>query len=126
RMMVPRVYGLGDLSQILDERAYAQAAAVLESMREDLAKVVITESYRKAATALDAHRFVLLVGEPASGKTTIASLLAMLSADQWGASVVKLATPESVVDRWNPHEKSQFFWIDDAFGVKIGRASCRE
>ncbi len=40
RIMVPRVYGLGDLSQILDERAYAQATAVLESMREDLAKVV--------------------------------------------------------------------------------------
>lgn len=117
RMMVPRVYGLGDLSQILDERAYAQATAVLESMREDLAKVVLTESYRKAARALDAHHFVLLVGEPASGKTTIASLLAMSSADQWGASVVKLATPKSVVDRWNPHEKSQLFWIDDAFGV---------
>ena len=117
RMMVPRVYGLGDLSQILDERAYAQATAVLESMREDLAKVVLTESYRKAAKALDTHHFVLLVGEPASGKTTIASLLAMSSADQWGASVVKLATPQSVVDRWNPHEKSQLFWIDDAFGV---------
>jgi hypothetical protein len=117
RMMVPRVYGLGDLSQILDERAYAQATAVLESMREDLAKVVLTESYRKAARALDAHHFVLLVGEPASGKTTIASLLAMSSADQWGASVVKLATPKSIVDRWNPHEKSQLFWIDDAFGV---------
>ncbi len=117
RMMVPRVYGLGDLSQILDERAYAQAAAVLESMREDLAKVVLTESYRKAAKALDVYRFVLIVGEPASGKTTIASLLAMSSADQWGASVVKLATPQSVVERWNPHEKSQLFWIDDAFGV---------
>jgi len=117
RMMVPRVYGLGDLTQILDERAYAQATLVLESMREDLAKVVITESYRKAAKALDAHRFVLLVGEPASGKTTIASLLAMSSADQWGASVVKLATPKSVVEHWNPHEKSQLFWIDDAFGV---------
>lgn len=117
RMMVPRVYGLGDLSQILDERAYAQATAVLESMREELAKVVLTDSYRKAARALDAHHFVLLVGEPASGKTTIASLLAMSSADQWGASVVKLATPQSVVDRWNPHEKSQLFWIDDAFGV---------
>ncbi|WP_263772931.1 restriction endonuclease [Propionivibrio soli] len=117
RMMVPRVYGLGDLSQILDERAYAQATAVLESMREDLAKVVITESYRKAARSLDSHRFVLLVGEPASGKTTLASLLAMSSADQWGASVVKLATPESLVEHWNPHEKSQLFWIDDAFGV---------
>ncbi|WLH02030.1 hypothetical protein PSH92_03935 [Pseudomonas beijingensis] len=117
RMMVPRVYGLGDLSQILDERAYAQATAVLESMREELAKIVLTESYRKAARALDIHGFVLLIGEPASGKTTIASLLAMSSADQWGASVVKLATPRSVVDHWNPHEKSQLFWIDDAFGV---------
>jgi hypothetical protein len=117
RMMVPRVYGLGDLSQILDERAYAQATAVLESMREDLAKIVLTESYRKAARALDTHHFVLLVGEPASGKTTIASLLAVSSADQWGASVVKLTTPKSVVDHWNPHENSQLFWIDDAFGV---------
>lgn len=117
RMMVPRVYGLGDLSQILDDRAYAQAMAVLESMREDLAKVVLTESYRKAAGALDAHRFVLLVGEPASGKTTIASLLAVSSTDQWGASVVKLTNPTSVVERWNPNEKSQLFWIDDAFGV---------
>ncbi|EKM3681627.1 hypothetical protein PUS40_004390 [Vibrio alginolyticus] len=117
RMMVPRVYGLGDLSQILDDRAYAQAKAVLETMKEDLAKVVLTESYRKAAKALDTHRFVLLVGEPASGKTTIASLLAMSSADQWAASVVKLITPQSVVERWNPNEKSQLFWIDDAFGV---------
>ncbi|OYD73830.1 DEAD/DEAH box helicase family protein [Paraburkholderia hospita] len=117
RMMVPRVYGLGDLSQILDERAYAQARAVLESMRDDLAKVVVTDSYRKAAKALDSHGFVLLIGEPASGKTTIASLLAMASADQWGASVMKLTDPKSVVDRWNPNEKSQFFWIDDAFGV---------
>ena len=117
RMMVPRVYGLGDLSQILDERAYAQATAVLESMHEDLAKVVITESYRKAARALDAHGFVLLIGEPAAGKTTIASMLAMASADQWNASVMKLDHPKSVVDHWNPHEKSQFFWIDDAFGV---------
>jgi hypothetical protein len=117
RMMVPRIYGLGDLSQILDERAYAQATAVLESMREDLAKVVLTESYRKAAKALDEHHFVLLVGEPASGKTTIASILAMSSADQWGASVVKLSDPKSLVEHWNPHEKSQLFWIDDAFGV---------
>lgn len=117
RMMVPRVYGLGDLSQILDERAYAQATAVLESMREELAKIVLTESYRKAAKALDTHGFVLLVGEPASGKTTIASLLAMSSADQWSASVVKLADPRSIVDHWNPYENSQLFWIDDAFGV---------
>jgi len=118
RMLVPRIYGLGDLTQILDERAYAQATAVLESMRDDLARVVVTESYRQAAKALDQHGFVLLLGEPAAGKTTIASMLAMASADQWQASVVKLERPEQIVQHWNPHEPSQFFWIDDAFGVQ--------
>lgn len=117
RMLVPRVYGLGDLSQILDERAYTQARAIIESLREDLAKVVVTESYRKAANALDTHGFVLLVGEPAAGKTTIASLLAMGALDQWQASMLKLDEPDKVSDHWNPDEPSQFFWLDDAFGV---------
>jgi hypothetical protein len=117
RMLVPRVYGLGDLSQILDERAYAQARAILESLREDLAKVVVTDAYRKAAEALDKHSFVLLIGEPAVGKTTIASLLAMAALDQWHASMLKLDDPGKVTERWNPDEPSQFFWLDDAFGV---------
>lgn len=117
RMHVPRMYGLGDLSQILDERAYAQARAVLESMREDLAKVVITTSYGKAVDALNKHGFVMLIGEPAAGKTTIASMLAMAAADKWGSSVLKLNDPAKVEERWNPEEPSQFFWVDDAFGI---------
>ncbi|SDJ46993.1 hypothetical protein SAMN04487926_15310 [Paraburkholderia steynii] len=117
RMLVPRVYGLGDLTQILDERSYSQARAILESMREDLAKVVVTDSYRRSAHALDEHGYVLLIGEPAAGKTTIASMLAMTAADQWRASVMKLDSPAAVVARWNPDEPSQFFWVDDAFGV---------
>ena len=117
RMLVPRVYGLGDLSQILDERAYAQARAILESMREDLARVIVTNAYRRAVDAIDKHSFVLLIGEPAVGKTIIASLLAMAALDQWGASVLKLDDPDRVTALWNPDEPSQFFWLDDAFGV---------
>jgi energy-coupling factor transporter ATP-binding protein EcfA2 len=117
RMHVPRMYGLGDLSQILDERAYAQARAVLESMREDLAKVVMTASYSKAVEALNKHGFVMLIGEPAAGKTTIASMLAMAAADKWGSSVLKLNDPAKVEERWNTEEPSQFFWVDDAFGI---------
>ena len=117
RMLVPRVYGLGDLSQILDERTYSQARNILESMREDLAKVVVTDSYRRAAGALDEHGFVLLIGEPASGKTTIASLLAMTALDQWDSSILKLRKPYEVSEHWNPDEPSQFFWLDDAFGM---------
>ena len=117
RMLVPRVYGLGDLSQILDERCYDQARAILDSLRDDLAKVVVTDAYRHAAAALDRHGFVLLIGEPAAGKTTIASMLAVAALDQWQASMLKLDVPAKVVERWNPREPSQFFWIDDAFGV---------
>lgn len=117
RMMVPRVYGLGDLSQILDERAYEQARALFSSLKDDLAKVVLTGAYRKAAEALNQHGFVLLIGEPAAGKTTIASMLSMGALDQWGASTLKLDTAENVVEHWNPEEPAQFFWIDDAFGV---------
>jgi len=117
RMLVPRVYGLGDLSQILDERAYVQARTILESMREDLAKVVVTDAYRKAVDAINTHGFVLLIGEPAAGKTTIASLLAMAALDQWNASTLKLDDPGKVTEHWNPDEPSQFFWLDDAFGV---------
>lgn len=117
RMLVPRIYGLGDLSQILDERAYAQAKALLASLREDLSKVVLTSAYRRAAEALNQHGFVLLVGEPAAGKTTIASMLSVGALDQWGATTLKLDNAEKVVERWNPDEPSQFFWIDDAFGV---------
>lgn len=117
RMLVPRLYGLGDLSQILDARAYRQARALLASLREELAKIVITDAYRKAAAALDRDGFVLLIGEPAVGKTTVASLLAVAAIDQWKASLLKLDTPGKVIDHWNPDEPSQFFWIDDAFGV---------
>jgi adenylylsulfate kinase-like enzyme len=53
----------------------------------------VTGTYKKAAAALDQHGFVLLIGEPAAGKTTIASLLAMAALDQWNASTLKLDEP---------------------------------
>lgn len=117
RRLVPRLYGLGDLSQILDERIYSQGKVLLESLKEDLAKVVITSTYKKAAEALDKYGFVLLVGEPAAGKTTIASLLAMGALDQWQAPALKLDNADKVVLHWDPDDPAQFFWIDDAFGV---------
>ena len=116
RMLVPRLYGLGDLTQILDERAYQQAQAVLESMRTDLAKLVRTTTYEKAARALDQHGFVLLTGAPATGKTTIAGQLALAAADVFDTHVVMLDDAAQFADRWNPNER-QLFWLDDAFGA---------
>ena len=77
RALIPRVYGLGDLSQIMDERAYAQAREILSSLGDDLAKFVITNAYRNSAKALADHGFVILLGEPACGKSAIATGLAL-------------------------------------------------
>ncbi|MFC1626210.1 hypothetical protein ACFL19_00760 [Pseudomonadota bacterium] len=115
RMLVPRVYGLGDLSQILDERAYEQAQEILSALGDDLAKFIITEAYRQSADALVDHGFVLLLGEPACGKSTIAAALAVGALDEWGCSTVKIRDADDFVKHSNPHEK-QFFWVDDAFG----------
>ncbi|HYR10533.1 MAG TPA: hypothetical protein VEQ60_22345, partial [Longimicrobium sp.] len=117
RMMVPRVYGLGDLSTILDERAYAQARVILEFMGEDLRKFVLTHAHRKSVEAILEHGFVLLLGEPAAGKSTIAATLSVGAADLWGASALKVKDADDFVAHWNPNESSQFFWIDDAFGA---------
>lgn len=117
RMLVPRVYGLGDLSQILDDRAYRQAREILSALGDDLAKFVITDAFRQSAKALVEHGFVLLLGEPACGKSTIAAALSLGAVDEWGCSILKIRDAEDFVRHWNPNEPSQFFWIDDAFGA---------
>lgn len=117
RMLVPRVYGLGDLSQILDERANAQAIEILSALGDDLSKFVITDSYQKSAKALIDHGFVLLLGEPACGKSTIAAALAVGALDEWGCSTIKICEANDFKKHWNPHESKQFFWVDDAFGA---------
>ena len=117
RMLVPRVYGLGDLSQLLDERAYAQAREILSALGDDLAKFVITDAFRRSAKALVDEGFVILLGEPACGKSTIAAALAVGAIDEWGCSTLKVRDADEFVARSNPHEPKQFFWIDDAFGA---------
>ncbi len=116
RRLVPRLYGLGDLTQILDDRAYRQARAVLEAMRSDLDKLVLTSTYERAAHALANNGFVLLVGAPATGKTTIAAQLALGAADEFDTAVAKIDSIGDLQDRWNPDDR-QLFWLDDAFGA---------
>jgi hypothetical protein len=116
RMMVPRLYGLGDLSQIIDERAYLQARYILSAMGDDLAAFVTTAAHRQSVEALRKHRFVLLLGDPASGKSTIGASLALGALDDGAIGTLRISSAESFEQHWNPNEPGQFFWIDDAFG----------
>ena len=115
RMLVPRLYGIGDLSNILDERAYEQARMILSSMGDDLKKLVVTDAHRQSVNAVNQHGLVLLLGAPAAGKSTIGASLAVGAADLWGCLTVKPTSPTELRERINPHER-QFFWIDDAWG----------
>lgn len=116
RRHVPRVYGLGDLSTILDDRKMRQARALLTSLSRELETFVPTEAYRRASDALATHGFVLLLGEPACGKSTIAAMLCMTALDNWGCDVMRVSGPDELLEHWNPDDPYQMFWVDDAFG----------
>jgi hypothetical protein len=114
RMLVPRVYGIGDLSHIITGHGYRQAKAILDSMGSDLSCFVPTEAYRLAVKALQEHGFVILLGDPASGKSTIAAILALGAIDDGCLGALKVNSPDQL-NLWHPGEK-QFLWVDDAFG----------
>lgn len=118
RTMVPRLYGLGDLTEILDERVYTQAQEILSWLGDELERFVVTESHHKSVKALTEKGFVLLLGDPGSGKSTIAAALALAAADTWRSRVVKVCSTRDFVEHWNPREPDQFFWVDDAFGQR--------
>lgn len=114
RMLVPRVYGIGDLSHIITGHGYKQAKAILDSMGSDLSCFVPTDAYRAAVKALHEHGFVILLGDPASGKSTIAAILALGAIDDGCLGALKINAPDQL-NLWHPGEK-QFLWVDDAFG----------
>ncbi|MDH4985043.1 hypothetical protein QEZ47_05720 [Aminobacter anthyllidis] len=114
RTLVPRVYGIGDLSHIITGHGYEQAKAILNSMGSDLSCFVPTDAYRSAVKALQQHGFVILLGDPASGKSTIAAILALGAIDDGCVGALKISSPDQL-NLWHPGEK-QFLWADDAFG----------
>ncbi|TDL09960.1 hypothetical protein EUA04_08410 [Mycolicibacterium obuense] len=116
RRYVPRVYGLGDLASILDERRIRQARALLTSLSRELETFVPTSAYRSASDSITEHGFVLLLGEPASGKSTIAAMLCMTALDRWQCDVMRVDGPAELLSHWNADDPQQMFWVDDAFG----------
>jgi hypothetical protein len=116
RALVPRVYGLGDLSMIIDERSASQTRALLAHLLPSLQVYVPTGSHRTAVRVLGEHKLVLLLGPPAVGKSMLAAILSTMAIDSHQLECFKCEGPLDMRGHWNPNEPKRLFWIDDAFG----------
>ncbi|MET3520958.1 hypothetical protein [Mesorhizobium abyssinicae] len=121
RAMVPQVYGLGDLTAILDERMTQQSRALLEHWIPKLKRYVPTRAHREAVKAITEHGFVLLLGNPSSGKSAIGAILSTIASENPDSTVLILTSPRDFEKGWNPNDPGRFFWIDDAFGPNVVR-----
>jgi hypothetical protein len=116
RALVPRVYGLGDLSSIIDERHASQTKALLGHLLPSLKVYVPTVAHRSAVRILSEHKLVLLLGPPAAGKSMLAAILSTTAIDKEQYECLKCEGPVELRAHWNPNLRDRLFWIDDAFG----------
>ena len=115
--LVPRLYGIGDLSQILSFVIQQQTLAVLEDLARPLRTYVPTDSYRQAERALHDHGFVVLVGPPTSGKSAIAANLCMVNlAQDVNVRVLRIEHADQFKNTWSPADANTIYWVDDVFG----------
>jgi len=116
RALAPRLYGVGDLSQIFDERRIEQAKALIVSAKSDIDRFVATDAYRASVRALDSVGVVVLLGAPAAGKSTIAKALSIAAIDTFDATPFILESLSQITIHWNPDDPARLFWVDDVFG----------
>ena len=121
RALVPQVYGLGDLTAIVDERLSEQSRALLDSWIPKLRTYVPTQAHRDAVNAISDHGVVLLLGNPASGKSAIGAIVSTIASENPNSTVLALTSPRDFEAGWNPTDPGRFFWIDDAFGSNVLR-----
>jgi hypothetical protein len=121
RALVPQVYGLGDLTSIVDERLNEQSRALLDSWVPKLRTYVPTKAHRDAVNAISDHGVVLLLGNPSSGKSAIGAIVSTIASENPDNTVLALTSPRDFEAGWNPNDPGRFFWIDDAFGSNVLR-----
>jgi hypothetical protein len=95
-----------------------QSRIQIEELRESATTFVSTNAYQKALLAVDRLRFVLLLGPPGTGKSSVAANICLsgLAEGKYTESLI-LETPSLFQSHWDPYEPKRLYWFDDVFGA---------
>jgi len=118
RVAFPQILGLRDISALLQAvvaKPVLERSTLLVERAAELAQVFVpTEPYNQALALLARHRFVVLIGAPEVGKTTIARIIGLAKQGE-GWECYECRSPEEFFQALD-RRAQQIFIADDAFG----------
>ncbi len=102
------------LRKILNNGIQGRSEFVAENIIRNIKLYVSNDSHKKALEILNSERFLVVIGEPGIGKTTLARMLIyeLLSTDYELIVIDDIKDAESL---WKPESK-QIFYFDDFLG----------
>lgn len=102
------------LRKILNNGIQGRSEFVAENITRNIKLYVYNDSHKKALGVLNSERFLVVIGEPGIGKTTLARMLIyeLLSTDYELVVINDIKEAEGL---WKPESK-QIFYFDDFLG----------
>jgi adenylate kinase family enzyme len=102
------------LRKILNNGIQGRSEFVAENIIRNIKLYVSNNSHKKALEVLNSERFLVIIGEPGIGKTTLARMIIyeLLSTDYELVVIDNIRDAESL---WKPESK-QVFYFDDFLG----------